>query len=93
MKANPTVTATVEGHADKVAGLGPKQSHATPKVSMEVSQQRAQAVVNYLVDNLGIARSRLSTAAFGQTRRTAYSTTLAGQKENRRVIIIFNYAK
>jgi OOP family OmpA-OmpF porin len=93
MKANPSVTATVEGHADKVAGLGAQQSQATPKVSMEVSQQRAQSVVNYLVDNLDVARSRLSTAAFGQTRRTAYGETLAGQQENRRVIIVFNYAK
>lgn len=89
MKANPTVTATVEGHASKY--LGTKQ--ITPAVSMEVSQQRAQAVVNYLVDNLGVARSRLSTAAFGQTRRTNYGTTKAGQEENRRVIIIFNYVK
>lgn len=89
MKANPTVTATVEGHAAKF--LGAKQ--ITPAVSMEVSQKRAQAVVNYLVDNHGVARSRLSTAAFGQTRRTNYGATKAGQEENRRVIIIFNYAK
>lgn len=89
MKANPTVTATVEGHAGKY--LGAKQ--ITPAVSMEVSQLRAQAVVKHLVDNHGIARSRLSTAAFGQTRRTSYGDTLAGQQENRRVIIIFNYAK
>lgn len=89
MKANPTVSATVEGHAGKY--LGAKQ--ITPAVSMEVSQQRAQAVVKHLVDNHGIARSRLSTAAFGQTRRTSYGDTLAGQQENRRVIIIFNYAK
>lgn len=89
MKANPTVTATVEGHAGNY--LGTKQ--ITPAVSMEVSQQRAQAVVKHLVDNHGIARSRLSTAAFGQTRRTSYGDTLAGQQENRRVIIIFKYAK
>jgi OmpA-OmpF porin, OOP family len=89
MKANPSVTATVEGHAGKY--LGAKE--ITPKVSMEVSQQRAQAVVDHLVNNHGIARSRLSTVAFGQTRRTAYGTTLAGQQENRRVVIIFNYAK
>ena len=89
MKANPMVSATVEGHAGKY--LGAKQ--ITPAVSMEVSQQRAQAVVKHLVDNHGIDRSRLSTAAFGQTRRTSYGDTLAGQQDNRRVIIIFNYAK
>jgi OmpA-OmpF porin, OOP family len=89
MKANPSVTAVVEGHADKY--LGTKE--ITPKVSMEVSQQRAQAVVDYLVNSHGIARSRLSAVGFGQTRRTAYGTTLAGQQENRRVNIIFVYAK
>lgn len=89
MKANPSVTATVEGHAGKY--FGTKQ--VSPAVSMDVSQQRAQAVVDYLTDNLGIARSRLSTAAFGQSRRIAYGTSLAGQQENRRVVIIFNYPK
>lgn len=89
MKANTSVTATVEGHAGKF--LGAKE--ITPKVSMEVSKQRAEAVVKYLVDNHGIARSRLSAEGFGQTRRTAYGDTLAGQQENRRVVIVFNYPK
>lgn len=93
MKANPSVTATVEGHADNVAGLGAQQSRPTAKVSMEVSQKRAQHVVDHLVKDFEVARSRLSTAAFGSTRRTAYGTTMAGQQENRRVIIVFNYAK
>ena len=66
IKANPTVTATVEGHASKYRGA----KEITPKVSMEVSQRRAQHVVNHLVDDYGVARSRLSTPAFGQTRRT-----------------------
>jgi len=89
MKANPSVTATVEGHAGKFVG----DKQVTPELSMEISQRRAQNVVNYLVDDFGIARSRLSVAAFGQTRRVAYGTTLEGQQENRRVNIIFNYAK
>lgn len=64
-----------------------------PELAMEVSQRRSQNVVNYLVDNLGIARSRLSVAQFGQTRRITYGTTLDEQQENRRVNIIFNYIK
>lgn len=93
MKANPTVTATVEGHAGKFVGTGTKEKTISPDVAMEVSQKRAQNVVNYLVDNLGVARSRLATAAFGQTRRVAYGTTLEGQQADRRVNIIFNYPK
>jgi OOP family OmpA-OmpF porin len=49
--------------------------------------------VSYLVDNFGIARSRLSAEGFGQTRRFAYNTSLEGQQENRRVNIIINYPR
>ena len=73
MKANPTVTATVEGHAGKFVGLGAKEKTVSPDAAMEISQKRAQNVVNYLVDNLDVARSRLATAQFGQTRRVAYA--------------------
>jgi len=84
LKANPSVTATVEGHTANMA---------TEELAMEVSLHRAQNVVNYLVDNLGVSRSQLSTAAFGETRRFAYNTSLEGQQENRRINIIINYTK
>ena len=87
MKRNPGVTATVEGYAGKYVG----KEKVTPELAMQVSERRAQAVVNYLVNKLDVPRSRLSTKAYGQTRRVAYSTTLEGQQENRRVNIVFNY--
>lgn len=93
MKANPSVIATIEGHAGKLVGLGNDKERVSAKVAMEVSERRAQSVANYLVERHGIARSRLSTAAFGSTRRVSYGTTLDGQQENRRVNIIFNYTK
>jgi len=83
LKANPAVTATVEGHAGKV--------QTTEASAMAISKRRAENVVTYLVDNFGIERSRLSAEGFGKTRRFAYSTTLEGQQENRRVNIIINY--
>jgi len=79
------VTATVEGHTGNLQG--------TSELAMEISRRRAQNVVNTLADNFGIARSRLSAEGFGQTRRVAYSTSLEGQQENRRVNVIFNFAK
>ena len=85
LKANPSVTATVEGHTGNL--------QATPELSMEISQRRAQHVVDYLVDNFGIARARLTAEGFGQTRRFAYNTSLEGQQENRRVNIILNYPR
>ena len=42
MKANPSVTATVDGRADKVVGIGAKHTHPASKASMGVSQRRAQ---------------------------------------------------
>jgi OOP family OmpA-OmpF porin len=87
MKANPRVTATVEGHtSNQVPG-------ASPDAAMELSLRRAQNVVNYLVTNFDIARSRLSAQGFGATRRFAYNTSAEGQRENRRVNIIFDFPK
>jgi len=85
LKANPSATATVEGHTGNLQG--------TPALAMEISQRRAQNVVNYLVNSFGIERSRLTAEGFGKTRRYAYNTTVEGQQENRRVNIIINYRK
>lgn len=85
MKEHPFVTATVEGHTGNLQG--------TPELAMDISQRRAQNVVNTLVDNFGVPRSRLAAEGFGQTRRVAYNTSLEGQQDNRRVNVIFNFAK
>ena len=85
MKANPTVTATVEGHTGNI--------QTTPEKQMEISKLRADNVVNYLVTEFGIERSRLKAEGFGRTRQTAYNATKAGEAENRRVNIIINYPK
>ncbi|MEX0824233.1 MAG: OmpA family protein, partial [Woeseia sp.] len=75
---NPTVTATMEGHAD----------NASPGRAQEISRQRAQSVASYLVDEFGVSRSRLSVQGYGQTRRFNYNTSAEGRQENRRVNII-----
>ena len=85
LKANPAVTATVEGHTGNL--------QKNPAEAMKISQRRAENVVTYLVDNFGIARSRLSAEGFGGTRHFAYNTTAEGRQENRRVNIIINYPK
>jgi OmpA-OmpF porin, OOP family len=92
MKANRSVTAMIEGYADRVVGTGTARTKVDPRMAMKISQQRAQSVVNYL-NQLGIARSRLSIASYGQTGRVTYGTTLYAQQENRRVNIIFIYPK
>jgi OOP family OmpA-OmpF porin len=83
MKANPKVTASVEGHTSNQRG--------TPAQALQLSQQRAQNVVNALVNDFGIPRNRLSAQGFGGTRRFAYNTSVEGQQENRRVNIILDF--
>jgi OOP family OmpA-OmpF porin len=76
MKKYPTTTAVIEGHTDDVGGY---------EYNMKLSQKRAENVVNYLVVNFGIDRSRLSAKGYGYTRRIAYNNTAEGRQKNRRI--------
>lgn len=76
MQKYPTTTAVIEGHTDNIGGL---------EHNMKLSQQRAESVVNYLVEKFGIDRSRLSAKGYGSTRRIAYNDTPEGRQKNRRI--------
>jgi len=76
MKKYPTTTAVIEGHTDNVGGS---------EYNMKLSQERAENVVNYLVENFGIERSRLTAKGYGFTRRIAYNNTAEGRQKNRRI--------
>jgi OOP family OmpA-OmpF porin len=84
MKANPRVTATVEGHTSNHSGNAAQ--------SMQISKERAESVVLAMTD-MGVERKRLVPQGFGQTRRFAYNTSVEGQQENRRVNIILDFPK
>jgi OOP family OmpA-OmpF porin len=85
LKANPTVTAWVEGHTGNL--------QTTPALAKEISKRRAMKVVDYLVDHFGIDRSRLTASGWGDNWRYAYNTSAEGAQENRRVNIIINYPR
>ncbi len=57
MKANPDVKVIIRGYADKDTG--------TAAYNMKLSERRAQAVYDMLVNNYGIDSSRLRTEQFG----------------------------
>ena len=61
MKENPTLRVEISGHTDNVG---------TDKANQKLSMQRAQSVVEYLVDN-GIARERLEAKGYGKTKPIA----------------------
>ena len=65
----------VEGHTD---------SQGSAELNQQLSQQRADAVMAYLVEK-GIAAERLSAVGYGQNRPVASNETEAGRAQNRRV--------
>lgn len=66
----------VEGHTDNVGGKAKNQ---------RLSQERAAAVRDYLVNQAGIDASRIDFAGFGDTRPIAPNLTARGKAMNRRV--------
>ena len=81
MRKYPSTTAVIEGHTDSLG---------TPEHNQRLSQQRADSVVNYLVENFGVDASRLSAKGYGATRRIAYNDTEEGRRLNRRINAIID---
>ncbi len=66
----------VDGHTDNIG---------KPEANLKLSQERAEAVVKYLVDKKGADGKRLSAKGFGDTKPIADNKSKAGQAKNRRV--------
>jgi OOP family OmpA-OmpF porin len=81
LKKYPETTGVIEGHTDNVGGAD---------YNMKLSLMRAESVVNYLVENFGIERSRLSAKGYGYTRRIDYNRTPEERQKNRRINIILD---
>lgn len=73
-------TITVMGFTDNVGRADYNQN---------LSQRRAQAVKNYLV-NRGVASNRINTYGYGETRPIASNDNEYGRSQNRRVEIKIN---
>jgi OOP family OmpA-OmpF porin len=52
---------------------------------MELSQQRADSVRNYIISNFGIASERISAKGFGPNKPVASNATNEGKQKNRRI--------
>jgi VCBS repeat-containing protein len=76
--SRPTLQIRVEGHTD---------SDGDPAYNLDLSQRRAQAVVDYLVHR-GVERAQLEPRGFGDTRPVADNATVPGRARNRRVMFI-----
>ena len=79
LKSTPGLRLEIQGHTD---------NEGTPAENLKLSEQRAAAVKAYLVQKLGIAAERLTTAGFGATKPIADSGTDEGRAKNRRVELV-----
>jgi len=76
LKDNPTIKVEIQGHTDSVGSA---------EYNLKLSDKRAQAVVNYLVQNYGIDVNRLTGKGYGKTMPIASNSTEMGRALNRRV--------
>jgi outer membrane protein OmpA-like peptidoglycan-associated protein len=75
LAANPELVLVVEGHTDDSGGTASNEV---------LSEQRAQAVVDYLVAG-GVAGERLTAVGLGETEPIADNGTEEGRQQNRRI--------
>jgi outer membrane protein OmpA-like peptidoglycan-associated protein len=75
LKEEHGVDISVEGHTDSVG---------TDAYNQGLSERRARAVADYLATE-GIARSRMRTVGYGESRPVASNETADGRAQNRRV--------
>jgi outer membrane protein OmpA-like peptidoglycan-associated protein len=78
MDQNPELKYEVQGHTD---------STGSPESNQKLSEKRAQAIVDKLVE-LGIDESRLTAVGKGQFAPIADNNTEEGRAQNRRVVFV-----
>jgi OOP family OmpA-OmpF porin len=82
MKDYPDLKVVIEGHTDSVG---------TDAYNKNLSQERADAVKNYMVQINGIDSRRIATKGFGKKKPVADNATSKGRAKNRRVEAAVNY--
>lgn len=75
---DPESMARIEGHADK-------RRTSSAKHNLQLSERRAQAVLEYLHTQGAIARERMTPVGYGFTRPMAANDPVEGNPVNRRV--------
>ncbi|WP_437878586.1 OmpA family protein [Sorangium sp. So ce513] len=71
-------------HIKKIAIEGHASSDGADEHNLKLSDRRAKAVMDYLVQN-GVPQSMLTAKGFGETRPIADNDTEEGREKNRRV--------
>ncbi len=79
LKAHPDLDLLIEGHTDNVG---------SPASNLALSDRRAAAVRQVLIDTYKIDGNRLTTRGFGDTVPAVPNTTPEGRQQNRRVELV-----
>lgn len=80
LRRDPNATVRVEGHADR-------RRRSTREYNQRLSERRAKAVAEYLVQNSGIAAANVTSVGYGFDRPVAPNDTEANMQRNRRTDI------
>jgi len=84
LKQNTDCDVAVQGYTDNTGWRNSTAEQSVQK-NLNLSQERAQAVTNYLT-SLGVSTSQIrSTTGFGESNPVADNSTAAGKAQNRRV--------
>lgn len=78
MTSDKNLRLSVEGHTDNIG---------SPATNKKLSMDRANAIVNYLVD-FGIDRKRLKAIGYGSEKPMVSNNTIENREVNRRVEIV-----
>ncbi|HUX57393.1 MAG TPA: PKD domain-containing protein [Bacteroidales bacterium] len=84
LEDNPDLAMEIAAHTDNIGSF---------EYNMELSQSRAQSIVDYLVSK-GIEKNRLVGKGYGESRPISANSTEDGRMKNRRVeFLILNFEK
>ncbi|MDD9877355.1 MAG: peptidoglycan-associated lipoprotein Pal [Magnetovibrio sp.] len=76
LKGNPSVTVTIEGHADE---------RGTREYNLALGERRANAVKDYLAA-MGVNPARVKTISYGKEKPVALGSNEAAWRQNRRSV-------
>jgi hypothetical protein len=79
LKHNPDWKIKIDGHTDNVGG---------DAYNLQLSQRRAEAVKQALINHYGISSDRMTPEGFGASRPKATNATVEGRALNRRVELV-----
>jgi outer membrane protein OmpA-like peptidoglycan-associated protein len=75
----PGCMITIEGHTDSIG---------SDAVNQQLSEDRAEAVRQYIIANSTISWERIKAIGYGETRPVASNETPEGQAKNRRIDVV-----